>query len=105
MTALLHGVAASALWQMSTWASSAACTSTEAKVAGDWDADSYIDIQADRLARYCLGCPVAGPCLDLALVLDVRTGVRGGLTPPERVDYLGASGALSQRPGIEVDES
>jgi len=105
VTAMLHGVAARALWQMSTWASSAACTTAEAHAAGDWDAPEYADTAADALAGYCLGCPVAGPCLDLALVLDVRTGIRGGLTPAERVDYLGASNALSQRPGLPVDES
>jgi len=93
------------LWQMSTWASSAACTTPEAHAAGDWDAAEYADTAADALAGYCLTCPVAGPCLDLALVLDVRTGIRGGLTPAERVDYLGASDALSQRPGLQVDAS
>lgn len=105
MTALLHGVAARALWQMSTWASQAACTSPEAHAAGDWDAPEYVDTAADALAGYCLTCPVAGPCLDLALVLDVRTGIRGGLTPAERVHYLGAAGSLAHEPETFGDPS
>ena len=104
MTATMNGLAAGLLWQMSTWATRAACLSTDAQEAGDWDASDYADQQADRLASFCLTCPVAGPCLELALVLDVDTGVRGGLTPAERVDYLGATGALTQEPELLADQ-
>lgn len=100
MTTTTHGLAAGLLWQMSTWASRAACTAPEAHEAGDWDAPVYADAAADALAGYCLTCPVAGPCLDLALVLDVHTGIRGGLTPAERDDYLGATDALSHEPEL-----
>jgi len=41
---------------------------------------------------------------EIALVLDVHTGIRGGLTPAERLDYLGDSQALSQQPELRVDE-
>lgn len=92
------------LWQMSTWATRAACTSFEAQTTGDWDASEYTDENADRLAAYCLTCPVSGPCLELALVLHVGTGIRGGLTPTERADYLGNAGALTQRSELLVDE-
>lgn len=104
MTATLNGLAAGLLWQMSTWATRAACLSSDVQAAGDWDADTYSDPEADRLAAYCLGCPVAAPCLELAVVLDVRTGIRGGLTPAERLDYLGDTAALSQHPELVVDE-
>lgn len=103
MTALEQGIAAGVLWQMSTWASRAACLAADAQAAGDWNASSYSDTQADRLAAYCLGCSVAGPCLELALFLDIRTGIRGGLTPPERADYLGDRRALSNQPALRAD--
>jgi len=100
MTATVNGLAAGLLWQMSTWATQAACLSPDAQSAGDWNGEAYRDTEADSLAAYCLGCPVAGPCLELALVLDVRTGMRGGLTPAERIDYLGDANALSQEPAL-----
>ncbi len=103
MPATVNGLAAGLLWQMSTWATQAACLSADAHSAGDWNGDTYTDSQADALATYCLGCPVAGPCLELSLVLDVRTGIRGGLTPAERLDYLGDTGALSQQPALGTD--
>lgn len=103
MTATVNELAAGLLWQMSTWATQAACLSANAQSAGDWNGDTYTDSQADALATYCLGCPVAGPCLELSLVLDVRAGIRGGLTPAERLDYLGDTGALSQQPALGTD--
>jgi hypothetical protein len=103
VTATVNGLAAGLLWQMSTWATHAACLTVDAQSAGDWNGDTYSDSQADALAAYCLGCPVAGPCLELALVLDVRAGIRGGLTPAERLDYLGDADALSQRPAVGTD--
>lgn len=103
MTRTVNGLAAGMLWQMSTWANQAACLGPDAQAAGDWNGDSYSDAQADLLATYCLGCPVAGPCLELALVLDVRAGIRGGLTPAERLDYLGDSEALSQQTSLGME--
>lgn len=97
-------VAAGLLWQMSTWAKYAACLSSLAQELGDWNQSDYDDATADRLAVVCLGCPVAAPCLELALVFDVRVGIRGGLTPAERDEYLGDSGSLSSSPWLESED-
>ncbi len=105
MTTTAQALAAGMLWRMSTWATDGACLTTDARSAGNWEADSYSDTQADALSTYCTRCPVAGPCLELALILDVRIGMRGGLTPTERADYFGDSRAISQQRAPWMDES
>jgi hypothetical protein len=105
MTTTAQALAAGMLWQMSSWATDSACLTIDAQMAGNWDADNYSDTRADALTAYCTRCPVAGPCLELALVLDVRVGIRGGLTPTERADYLGKPQAISQQRTLGMDES
>lgn len=78
-----------------------ACETPVGSAAGDWDSASYTEDEADALAAVCLGCPASARCLEFALVLDVRTGMRGGLTPAERLTWFGDGPAPDRDPDVE----
>ena len=53
----------------------------------------------DAAKAVCSRCPVVGACLDLALALDMRDGVFGGLTEDERQPLHDAHTARLLRAG------
>ena len=40
--------------------------------------------QYDAARRVCAACPVAGPCLEYALLYSLNEGVWGGASPDDR---------------------
>jgi WhiB family redox-sensing transcriptional regulator len=67
------------------WGKQAACRTAPDSIFYPEDfSGSEAVLAAEEAKRWCLMCPVAGPCLDDALQRHERFGVWGGLTAPER---------------------
>lgn len=52
------------------------------------------DDTRDAAKALCHGCPVVGPCLEDALTEKQQIGIRGGMSPRERVKFRAARNKL-----------
>lgn len=82
-----------------TWRGSALCAQTDPEVFFPQNkayVDDYNGYDNYKIARnICAECPVKGECLaDSLMTGDVEYGMRGGLTPRERMGILATKVAM-----------
>ena len=70
------------------WQDRAACLDEDPELffppGSDWAGHEAQEAAAKAV---CVGCDVAGECLEKALAEDDRVAIRGGMTYPERTGY------------------